>query len=133
MNSAMLQEKILQTLSVYLNDRVLFALVYGSILKPSFNQQSDVDVAVYPKVYGSTFKELLDLKTELSALIQRDTDVVFLDRADLIIAMQVLANAQLIVNRDPNAFAEFKALQYLDFKMSRAIIEKHMLKGRIYA
>lgn len=132
----MSKEKIIKTLSEYVSDRALFALVYGSILKPSFNQQGDVDVAVYPKVYGSTFKELLDLKTELSNLIQRDADVVFLDRADLIITMQVLANAQLIVNCDPNAFAEFKALkisQYLDFKMSRAIIEKHMLKGRIYA
>lgn len=128
--------QIIQSLSDYLKDRVTFALVYGSILKSSFNQNSDVDIAVYPKKFGGTLSDVLDFQTELSDRIQQDADVVLLDRADLIITMQILANGRLIVNNDPGAFIRFKALkisQYIDFKMSRKIIEDRMLKGRIYA
>lgn len=130
------QNQIIQSLSDYLQSRVQFALIYGSILKPSFNVKSDVDVALYLKPYGSTLSDRLAFQTELTELIHREVDVVVLDQADLIITMQILANGRLIVNRDPDAFIKFKALkisQYIDFKMSRSIIENHMLKGRIYA
>ena len=131
-----IQKQIIQSLSDYLRNRVQFALVYGSILKPSFGAHSDVDVALYLKPYGSTLSDLLVFQTELTELIHREVDVVILDQADLIITMQILANGRLIVNCDPDAFVKFKALkisQYIDFKMSRSIIENHMLKGRIYA
>jgi predicted nucleotidyltransferase len=127
---------IIKILRDCLRDKVKFALVYGSILTRSFHRNSDVDVALYPIKYGSTLSDMLKFQSELSDLIQRDTDVVFLDRADLIITMQILANGRLIVNNDPEAFVRFKALkisQYIDFKMSRKIIEDQMLKGRMYA
>ncbi|NQT27556.1 nucleotidyltransferase domain-containing protein [candidate division KSB1 bacterium] len=128
--------QLIRILHDHLKDRVQFALVYGSILKPSFHQHSDVDVALFTKFFGTCISERLNFQEDLGELIHRDVDVVLLDQADLIITMQILANGRLIVNNDPKTFIEFKALkisQYIDFKISRAILEKHMLKGRIYA
>ena len=129
-------EEIKRELAGIMKDRVVFALVYGSILKPSFNAQSDVDVAVYLDKRDVAFQTRLDIYTILQEVLNRDVDVVILDNADLIITMRVLANGELIVNNNPEAFIRFKALkigQYLDFKMSRKIIEDQMLGGRIYA
>ena len=132
----MQKKQIINTLSRVLTDRVIFAMVYGSILKPSFNQKSDVDVALYLNHNEDTPVNLLNFQAELSEATGRDVDLVFLNRADLIITMQILTNGQLIVENDHRQFIEFKALkisQYIDFKMSRKIIEDNMLKGRIYA
>ena len=130
------KKQIINNLSQALADRVVFAMVYGSILKPSFNQKSDVDVALYLNHNEDTPENLFNFQAELSEATGRDVDLVFLNRADLIITMQILTNGQLIVENDHRQFIEFKALkisQYIDFKMSRKIIEDNMLKGRIYA
>ena len=132
----MQKKQIINTLSQVLADRVVFAMVYGSILKRSFNHKSDVDVALYLNHNEDTTDNLLKFQVELSEATGRDVDLVFLNRADLIITMQILTNGQLIVENDHRQFIEFKALkisQYIDFKMSRKIIEDNMLKGRIYA
>ena len=132
----MQKKQIINTLSRVLADRVVFAMVYGSILKRSFNHKSDVDVALYLNHNEDTTDNLLKFQVELSEATGRDVDLVFLNRADLIITMQILTNGQLIVENDHRQFIEFKALkisQYIDFKMSRKIIEDNMLKGRIYA
>lgn len=131
------KEKIISELKNYLQGKVKFALIYGSILTDYFNKDSDIDLGVYcgEKV---DFRKSFQFKTELDKHFEyrHDFDVVLLDSADPIIAMQILANGQLIVEEDHIAFIKYKARmisEYLDFKMDRKIIEDRIGEGSIYA
>lgn len=133
--SSHLQE--LQTrLRAYLTGRVKFALLFGSVLTDYFRSDSDVDLAVY---LGRPLppQERLDFKHELEKALgfEYEFDVVFLDTADPIIAMQALANGEVIVQEDFDAFIKYKARmisQYIDFKRDRKIIEDRLGEGSVY-
>lgn len=132
----MKKEDIIRELVSALNYKAEFALVFGSILGENFGEQSDVDTAVYLKAEFKTFEKQLAIRTELNILFKRDIDLIFLNDADIIITMQALANGKLVINNNPPLYILFKARkmdEYLDFKLSRKIIEENMLKGRIYA
>ena len=130
-------DKIEYKLQEFLGRMVKFALLYGSVLTKYFNQDSDIDMALF---LGQKIeqKSLLDLREEISGLFQQkyDFDLLLLDSADPIIAMQILANGKLIIDNERHAFITYKAgmiSQYIDFKMARKIIEDRIAEGSIYA
>ena len=130
------KQNIIQSLISVLNDKAEFALIFGSILDENFNEQSDIDAAVYLNAEFNTLEKKFELRKEINRLFQRDVDLIFLNDADLIITMQALANGKLIINKNPSFYVLLKARklsEYLDFKLSRKIIENNMLSGRIYA
>ena len=80
--------------------------------------------------------EQWEFMSDLNRNFIRNIDVVLLNNSDIIITMQILAKGELIVNNNPRHLIEFKTKalsQYPDFKMSRKIIEDHLLNVRIYA
>ncbi len=130
------KSQIIAKLKELLADKVEFALIFGSILKEHFNEESDIDVAVYLKQPPVNWRERLELQVELSTHFSQELDLVILNSSDIIITMQVLANGELLINNDPHKFIRFKAQklsEYPDFKMSRKIIEDNMLRGGINA
>lgn len=130
------KQNIVQSLISVLDNKAEFALIFGSILDENFNEQSDIDTAVYLNAEFNTHEKKFELRKEINRLFQRDVDLIFLNDADLIITMQALANGKLIINKDPSFYVLLKARklsEYLDFKLSRKIIETNMLSGRIYA
>ena len=130
------KQNIIQSLISVLNDKAEFALIFGSILDENFNEGSDIDTAAYLNAEFNTNEKKFELRKEINRLFQRDVDLIFLNDADLIITMQALANGKLIINTNPSFYVLLKARklsEYLDFKLSRKIIENNMLSGRIYA
>jgi len=98
--------------------------------------ESDIDIGIYLKKGKPDFEEYFKLKGALSDASDRDVDLVILNTCDIIIAMQIIANGELIVNNNPGMFIRYKAekiSQYIDFKMSRKIIEENLLRGGIHA
>ncbi|MCK5145756.1 nucleotidyltransferase domain-containing protein [bacterium] len=129
------QSHILSIVTPILEARTVFALAFGSILGNSFNAESDIDLAVYLSQPPS-WDDKMAFRRSFWDVSPYECDIVFLNDADLIISMQALANGRLLVNNDPVVFISYKAgiiTQYIDFKISRKIIEEHMLNGRIYA
>ncbi len=127
---------ILERLSEAVKGRVRFALAFGSLLGPSFNAESDVDLAVFPIEYANGKGEMTDLRHCLGGLTNRDLDIIDLSTADPIIIMQVLANGRLIYAADTVEFYLFKSRkisEYFDFKRARRVAEDAILKRRIYA
>ncbi len=119
-----------------LNKKAEFAYLYGSIVSDRFTEKSDIDVAVYLKRTPQNIHEQWEFMSDLNKNFIRNIDVVLLNNSDIIITMQILAKGELIVNNNPRHLIEFKTKalsQYPDFKMSRKIIEDHLLNGRIYA
>ncbi|MCG3154932.1 MAG: hypothetical protein DKINENOH_01528 [bacterium] len=130
-------DDISSRLQTVLAGRVKFALLYGSILTPYFNADSDLDLGVFfGRPVSSGDKLGLQHLLEEALAQQYEFDLVVLDTADPIIAMQILANGRLIVEEDRLAFIRYKARmisQYLDFKMDRKRLEDRILEGSIYA
>ena len=130
------QKEIISKLKARLHGKVKFALIYGSILTEYFTQESDIDLGIYlgkrPDL-NESFRIKEDLEKHFDH--QYEFDVMILDSADPIIAMQILANGQLIIEDDRLAFIKYKARmisEYLDFKMDRKIIEDRIGEGSVY-
>lgn len=119
-----------------LRERAEFALLFGSLKSGRIMPESDIDIGVFLKEGKPDFEEYLGLKSALSDASGREVDLVILNTCDIIIAMQIIANGELIINNNPGMFIRYKAAkisEYIDFKMSRKIIEENLLRGGIYA
>ena len=130
-------DKIENKLQEFLGRKVKFAILYGSVLTKYFKQDSDIDLALFLG-QKTERKYLLALGEEISELFEHkyEFDLVQLDSADPIIAMQILANGKLIIDNERHTFVTYKAgmiSQYLDFKRARKIIEDRIAERSIYA
>jgi len=129
------KRNILNTIIPVLERETVFALAFGSITGEAFSESSDIDLAVFLKDAALTYEKKTAFLRKLPQVQGHENDVVFLNDGDLIIAMQALANGEILVNNDPGKFIRYKAdtiSRYIDFKMSRKIIEDNLLKGRVY-
>jgi len=102
---------------------VLFAYLFGSIAAGKTTALSDIDLAVYldPSFREPTagFGYQSELITELSAILERKTDLVILNKSSLALKFQVINKGILIYNNDDHArrdFHEKTVRDYLDFK-----------------
>jgi predicted nucleotidyltransferase len=134
----MIEEKqnIILRLIELLKGKAEFALLFGSITNDNFNIESDIDIAVYFNSEFNTKEKKAGIRSEIFNSFDRDIDLIILNDADIIVTMQVLANGDIIINDNNSNFILFKVKkisEYLDFKISRKIIEDNMLNGRIYA
>jgi len=130
------KQNIILRLIELLKGKAEFALLFGSITNDNFNIESDIDIAVYFNSEFNTKEKKAGIRREIIKSFDRDIDLIILNDADIIITMQVLANGNIIINENNSNFILFKAKkisEYLDFKISRKIIEDNMLNGRIYA
>jgi predicted nucleotidyltransferase len=129
----MKKKQIIQLISNKLKDKIDFALIYGSFAKGNYNEESDIDIGIFINEDKQSEKTIIEIKDSLDDVSDRDVDLVVLNDADTIITMQILANGKLIYCRDKHQFNLFKARkisEYLDFKMSRKIIEDNLVKRK---
>ena len=129
-------DEIIKKIAACLEGKAEFALVYGSILTERFNNESDIDIAVFPKKKWRRQPMDWRLSRALAEATNREVDVLYLDSADPIIIMQVLANGKPVVMSNPQAFLSFKARkisEYLDLKRSRQVVEDHLMRGKLDA
>ena len=82
--------------------------LFGSRAQGRAREDSDLDLAALFRRQPSA-DELLAMKTEAARLAGREVDLVDLDRASPILAMQVLRHGRLLVDRDPSRRARFVA------------------------
>ena len=104
--------------------------IFGSQASGRTTPSSDVDVAVLTERAPSAL-ERLDIAEDLSGIVGRDVDLVILDDASPIIAMQVLRSGQLVIDADPHARAELEIrtlTAYADLKRVRQSIEQALAR-----
>ena len=117
-------------------DNMSFAVLMGSADTSRFHEESDIDIALffkpeYFKLIQSNFNELIEKKEQLSAIYNREIDLILLNKIDPIFAFQVISTGRLIYAKDLMQFYTWKAHQmsvYPDFKMTRKVIENNLLK-----
>lgn len=106
-------------------------LLYGSAATGRTHASSDVDLAL---LVGGALPDafaLAALRVDLAALLGRDVDVVLLDTASPILAMEVLRHHRPLTNRRPALLDQFLAKTlsaYFDLKRVRRPIEAMLLQ-----
>lgn len=128
-------DQIFDKIKKHYSSKAEFIYVFGSILTPRFNQESDVDFAVYFKKRPEA-RTLLRVLSEASEIFQpRRGDLIILNSTDPIIIMQILQNGKLLLNNNPGLHCQFvaeKISMYLDLKKSREVVEKNLLRGGLH-
>ena len=91
------------------------ALVFGSIITDTFNEESDVDIAILG-TSKLTIKEILKLELFLEDLLERNIDVIDLnsDNLDIFIKIDILNDGKSIYTTDNNKFLE-KFIEKVDW------------------
>lgn len=106
-------------------------IVFGSAATDSLAKESDIDLAVLMSKATLNFGEKSKIISEFQDKLDRTVDLIFLNDADIIITNQILTTGKVIWNSDPDYFLEFQARktsEYIDFKLSRQIIEQSLDK-----
>ena len=110
--------------------KVIFAYLFGSLSKGKPSPLSDVDIAVFLKKGNNLADRKLEILGKLIDILETDEiDLVVLNTANLPLAMRILKNKKLIVDKDPFARHLFESLvmrKYFDF----SVIESAQLKRR---
>ena len=104
--------------------------VYSSETKNTAKRQSDLDLA---GLFGDhpAPKDVLDTAAELAKHLGRDVDLMDLNRASPILAMQVLRHGRLLVNRNlrrRHTFFSRTVSLYEDLKIMRQPIEQALYR-----
>jgi len=103
--------------------------VFGSVARGTATETSDVDLAALFSRRAPPL-EVLDAREAVGRALGRDVDLVDLDRASPILAMQVLHHGRLVVDRHPSRRQRFVAGvpgRYEDLRIVRRGAEAALL------
>lgn len=129
--------RIKELLTKYLEERreVVAAYLYGSIVDGKDTTDSDVDIALLTIPFKDKMesgKAGISYQTEISSLLKKEVDIVFLQEAGELLSFQILRKGQVIFEADEEMHRSFRAyrlIKCLDFQF----IEKRMGSGMINA
>ena len=131
-----MRESTVQKLQTFFagEENVRLAFLIGSFAAGTARPDSDVDVAV---LFGRVpdYMDVLGLRDRLSALVEREADLVVLNDSGPVIRMQVLKTG-IRLRAEKGAYEEFfvrTVNEYDDLKQIRAPIEEAVLRKKIYA
>jgi predicted nucleotidyltransferase len=108
-------------------------ILFGSRAADRAKRDSDHDLAVLVGGVPPTWETIGRLKLDLEDLLASDVDLVILDSASPIIAIQVLREGFLLACRDPETLERFTVTSltdYADLRRTRAPIERRLLQVR---
>ncbi|MEK7703976.1 MAG: nucleotidyltransferase domain-containing protein [Myxococcota bacterium] len=100
--------------------------VFGSTATGRARADSDIDLAILARRRPEGL-EMIDVREDLAARLGQPVDLVLLDQVSPVIAMQVLAHGERLIDRNPRRRAEVEARvlsTYADLKRVRAPIEE---------
>lgn len=134
----MIVEEMIEMIKDYLlneNDNIKLIYIYGSFGSSNFNEQSDIDIALYDKELD--FEQRMELSLGLEGLVGREVDIVNLVEVDINFAAEILFNGKNIYSIDQEFQEEYEMkvlAQYLTFEEDRRIVIEEIYKrGSIYA
>lgn len=90
------------------------AYLFGSSAHGTMHRDSDIDIGVLT-ARGVTPEERFELQEKLAARLGRDVDLVDMRRASTVMATQVVSSGTLLIDREPDARAEFEMLTYASY------------------
>jgi len=128
-------KRITEIINNYLIDKkeVKAAYLFGSTVSGKDVAGSDVDIALLTEPYKDrreSYRGRFRYQAEISRLIGRDVDLVFLQETGELLSFQILKKGKVIFERDKDALRGFRAsrvIQCLDFRFLMKRMEKGMI------
>jgi predicted nucleotidyltransferase len=115
------------------DERVAYALVFGSSVQGKTHAGSDLDLAVaFRKGFDPTALEIGDLVSRLEGLARRPVDIVLIDEAPPGLAYRIFRDGRVLVEHDRAALVSRKTraiLEYLDFRPVEELCSAGILKA----
>jgi predicted nucleotidyltransferase len=109
--------------------------LFGSVLTPAFNDNSDVDCAIYCDELDFA-KSYYNTKTEIEFMIKRDLDFVNLKEADPTFATEIITTGKLLYAEDEDFKDRYEMnvlAEYLTLEEDRAIVMENIYNtGRVF-
>lgn len=108
-------------------------LLFGSHARGRATAASDIDLAVLVARRPPGWEAVQRLRGDLEDALSSPVDLVVLDDASPILAMQVLREGSLLACRDPEALQAFTVrtlTDYADLKIIRREAERRLLEPR---
>ena len=108
---------------------VLAAYLFGSVVRDRLTSESDIDVAMLFSRSPESL-QLLDMQEDLTASLGREAQLVALNRASPILAMQVLRYGECVFERSARIAREFRVrtmFAYFDLKTARKCVEEALI------
>jgi len=121
-------KKIEKVLTDYFKDAEAI-YIFGSFADNSFNENSDIDIAV---LYKNRFDrvKLFNMQNELSLKFNRDVDLVDLQDVNDVFAYEIINKAKKLKSSKFAEEYEYRIwLRYLDLQEDRKIIVEDFING----
>ena len=124
-----IQQGINALIGFFMNDsNVIFAYLFGGLLKDRQSPLSDVDIAVYIKnIKNLDYLDLFDKTTNV--LGTDEVDIVVLNTSPISLTGRILQNRKILIDKDPFLRHRYESItlrKYFDF----AIKERDILERR---
>ena len=108
---------------------------FGSTAHGTATGESDTDIALLAQGQISGVQRF-DIQEGLAAKIRGDVDIVDLSRASTVMAMQVIANGQLLYDGDAALRGQFEDLTFGAYarlnEERRGILDRVSVEGTVY-
>ena len=99
------------------------ALVFGSQVTGEVNEESDVDIAVLPRM-NLTFKEEVTLNSELIDVLG-NVDLVNLRKASPLLLKEIIDNYQILYQSQASDFSRLEVYALQRYAEAKPIFEMH--------
>lgn len=124
---------IIKTITDRLGARLIY--VFGSAARGEMTEESDMDIAFLPDGSPDQY-EVFVAAQELAGMLNREVDLVNLDRASTVLQAQVVSTGKVIYckRREKRLIFEMNVLkEYARLNEARRpVIEKVMERGSVY-
>lgn len=113
---------------------VIFAYLFGSIVKCIPGHLSDIDIAVYLYDMYDIAEKKIEILGALNDILETDEiDLVILNTAPVSLQIKIIEKKRILVDKDPFIRHRFESIvmrTYLDFSvMESAILHGRFLNG----
>ncbi len=129
-----IHQKIDSLINLFMKDRnIIFAYLFGGLVKDRFNPLSDVDLALYLK-HPKRLDYLAMFRRISNTLGTDEIDLVILNNAPLSLAGRILQNRKILVDKVPFLRHRYESLilrEFFDFSIKeRDILQRRYGIGR---
>lgn len=115
------------------DDRITYAVLFGSAARDRMTPFSDVDVAIgLVKGVQLSLRDMGGIIIDIEAAIQKDVDLVLLDEAPPALAFRIFRDGRVLFENDRAARVERQAravIDYLDFEPIERMCAEGVLRA----
>lgn len=125
--------EMLRVLREYFDERkeIAFAFLFGSAAKGRVRTEGDIDIAVYfwPEedmeweAFDRTWEEERKIGLDLERLLQKEVDLVILNRARAVVADEIVRKGTPIIVRDRGILLDFLCIVSDEAEYMRDLLE----------